>query len=163
MDKIDSRLFFYIQVNSRETIEKMTTPVLYSKITKGEDLDKVTTPEQLEAKKNFVVVSNYTKMVRGNMQTGASSITLTSTYGVIVGQPITGNGIDEYTFITAVDYNTNTVTVGRPAIGSGSNISIIINSYPDDEVDDEYEGPIVFNYKYPTHVDLLQEDFNQNY
>ena len=141
----------------------MSTPVLYSKITKGEDLDKVTTSEQLEAKKNFDIVSNYTKIVTGNMQTGASSILLSSTHGVIMGQPISGNGIDEYTFITGVDYKTNTVTVDRLVLNSGSNISIIINSYPDDELDDEYEGHIIFNYKYPTHVDLLQEDFNQNY
>lgn len=141
----------------------MSTPVLYSKITKGEDLDKVTTPEQLEAKKNFDIVTNYTKIVRGDMQTGESSIVLTSTHGIIIGQPISGNGIDEYTFITAVDYKTNVVTVDRPLLNGGSNISIIINSYPDDEVDDDYEGLYSFNYKYPTHVDLLQEDFNQNY
>lgn len=141
----------------------MSTPVLYSKITKGEDLDKVTTPEKLEVKKNFALLTNYTKIIKANIQQDSSSIILNSTHGVITGQPISGNGIDEYTFITEVNYTTNTVTIDRPILNGGSNISISINNYQehaDEEMDD---GPYEFNYQYPTHFDWLQEDFNQNY
>ena len=139
----------------------MATPVLFSKIVKGEDLDKVTTSQEIENKKNFDHISNYTKIIMGSMHKDTYNIKLSSTHGVISGQPISGNGVDEYTFIVGVNYSTNTVTVDRPILNTGAHISIIINRYPHE---DDYAGDDnVFNYQYPMHVNWLEEDFCQNY
>lgn len=101
---------------------------LYSKIAAGEFIVKESSSD-IELRKISEQIKDYTKFVYGNMQKDSDAISLSSTFGILEGQPISGKGIQEYSFIVHVNYKKNIVYIDNPILETGSRINIMINNY----------------------------------
>jgi hypothetical protein len=93
--------------------------------------------EKQEAEKTqYETIKYYTKIVLGNVIQGKNTIALSSTFGILSGQSISGEGICDNTYVINVDTNNNTITIDNNLNKSCSNVIISINSIPEEDYDD---------------------------
>ena len=81
--------------------------------------------------KEYRFETNYVQKT-GDIVDGATTITLNNVTGITTNFQVTGNGVLQDTYVTAVDAGTNTVTINIPATGTftGSTYNFGQANYP---------------------------------
>jgi len=74
----------------------------------------------------FIVYNStrFTALIRADIQKDSDQIHVSSLFGMEIGRGVEADGIDEYAYITSIDYTKNTIQISEPAIETASHITI---------------------------------------
>lgn len=85
--------------------------------------DTLTTENNWQAlAREYRFETNYIQTT-GSVVDGATTIALTNAAGITANFQVNGEGILQDTYVTAVDYGTNTVTINIPATSTATNVT----------------------------------------
>jgi hypothetical protein len=68
--------------------------------------------------------TRFTSLIRADIQKDSDQIHVSSLFGMEIGRAVEADGIDEYAYITSIDYTSNTIQISEPAIETASHITI---------------------------------------